>query len=100
MKLMPAAGISFMCYEACKKILIEEEDEWSAFRCMISSELSFATIWHRPFLGYFFEPTGAEPEETHSWGCCCKKWKLLTRFCVQFNQMSLPVFPNFHTLDE
>ncbi|CAD6334469.1 unnamed protein product [Miscanthus lutarioriparius] len=27
MKLMPAAGISFMCYEACKKILIEEEDE-------------------------------------------------------------------------
>ncbi|CAN6340789.1 unnamed protein product [Urochloa humidicola] len=27
MKLVPAAGISFMCYEACKKILIEEEDE-------------------------------------------------------------------------
>ncbi|KAJ1261947.1 hypothetical protein BS78_09G068000 [Paspalum vaginatum] len=26
MKLVPAAGISFMCYEACKKILIEEED--------------------------------------------------------------------------
>ena len=24
-KLMPAAGISFMCYEACKKILIEDE---------------------------------------------------------------------------
>jgi hypothetical protein len=29
MKLVPAAGISFMCYEACKKILIEEADEWS-----------------------------------------------------------------------
>ncbi|XP_047095789.1 adenine nucleotide transporter BT1, chloroplastic/mitochondrial-like [Lolium rigidum] len=27
MKLVPAAGISFMCYEACKKILIEEADE-------------------------------------------------------------------------
>lgn len=27
MKLVPAAGISFMCYEACKKILIEEDDE-------------------------------------------------------------------------
>ncbi|KAF8389100.1 hypothetical protein HHK36_025785 [Tetracentron sinense] len=27
MKLVPAAGISFMCYEACKKILIEKEDE-------------------------------------------------------------------------
>ncbi|KAK4480155.1 hypothetical protein RD792_013214 [Penstemon davidsonii] len=26
-KLVPAAGISFMCYEACKKILIEKEDE-------------------------------------------------------------------------
>ncbi|XP_066318154.1 adenine nucleotide transporter BT1, chloroplastic/amyloplastic/mitochondrial-like [Miscanthus floridulus] len=26
-KLMPAAGIAFMCYEACKKILDEEEDE-------------------------------------------------------------------------
>lgn len=27
-KLVPAAGISFMCYEACKKILVEiEEDE-------------------------------------------------------------------------
>ncbi|RRT32907.1 hypothetical protein B296_00041248 [Ensete ventricosum] len=26
MKLVPAAGISFMCYEACKKILIDEED--------------------------------------------------------------------------
>ncbi|KAM7459478.1 hypothetical protein LguiA_036472 [Lonicera macranthoides] len=26
-KLVPAAGISFMCYEACKRILIEEEDE-------------------------------------------------------------------------
>uniref|UniRef100_A0ACD5U7V6 Uncharacterized protein n=1 Tax=Avena sativa TaxID=4498 RepID=A0ACD5U7V6_AVESA len=26
MKLVPAAGISFMCYEACKKILIEEAD--------------------------------------------------------------------------
>lgn len=24
-KLMPAAGISFMCYEACKRILIEDE---------------------------------------------------------------------------
>lgn len=27
MKLMPAAGISFMCYEACKKILVEKEDD-------------------------------------------------------------------------
>lgn len=26
-KLVPAAGISFMCYEACKRILVEEEDE-------------------------------------------------------------------------
>ncbi|KAL8503758.1 hypothetical protein ACS0TY_022468 [Phlomoides rotata] len=25
-KLVPAAGISFMCYEACKKILVEKED--------------------------------------------------------------------------
>lgn len=25
-KLMPAAGISFMCYEACKKILVEAEE--------------------------------------------------------------------------
>lgn len=27
MKLVPAAGISFMCYEACKKILTEKEDD-------------------------------------------------------------------------
>ncbi|KAK4349104.1 hypothetical protein RND71_031859 [Anisodus tanguticus] len=27
MKLVPAAGISFMCYEACKRILIEAENE-------------------------------------------------------------------------
>ncbi|CAA2957259.1 adenine nucleotide transporter BT1, chloroplastic mitochondrial [Olea europaea subsp. europaea] len=26
MKLVPAAGISFMCYEACKRILVENED--------------------------------------------------------------------------
>ncbi|KAK2966298.1 hypothetical protein RJ640_018109 [Escallonia rubra] len=26
-KLVPAAGISFMCYEACNKILVENEDE-------------------------------------------------------------------------
>lgn len=26
-KLVPAAGISFMCYEACKRILVENEDE-------------------------------------------------------------------------
>ncbi|KAG8094693.1 hypothetical protein GUJ93_ZPchr0012g20939 [Zizania palustris] len=26
-KLMPAAGISFMCYEACKKILVEDVQE-------------------------------------------------------------------------
>ncbi|CAN6194531.1 unnamed protein product [Urochloa humidicola] len=26
-KLMPAAGISFMCYEACKKILVEDDEE-------------------------------------------------------------------------
>ncbi|KAL6603861.1 hypothetical protein ACP70R_044222 [Stipagrostis hirtigluma subsp. patula] len=25
-KLMPAAGISFMCYEACKKILVEDDE--------------------------------------------------------------------------
>ncbi|XP_020579524.1 adenine nucleotide transporter BT1, chloroplastic/mitochondrial [Phalaenopsis equestris] len=27
MKLVPAAGISFMCYEACKKILIDKGDD-------------------------------------------------------------------------
>ncbi|KAM0973919.1 hypothetical protein ACFX2C_017178 [Malus domestica] len=27
MKLVPAAGISFMCYEACKRILVEEKEE-------------------------------------------------------------------------
>ncbi|KAJ6848542.1 adenine nucleotide transporter BT1, chloroplastic/mitochondrial-like [Iris pallida] len=27
MKLVPAAGISFMCYEACKKVLIDKEDD-------------------------------------------------------------------------
>lgn len=27
LKLVPAAGISFMCYEACKKILVEDGDE-------------------------------------------------------------------------
>ncbi|KAK7283077.1 hypothetical protein RIF29_12334 [Crotalaria pallida] len=27
MKLVPAAGISFMCYEACKRILIDDDDE-------------------------------------------------------------------------
>ena len=27
MKLVPAAGISFMCYEACKRILIEKDQE-------------------------------------------------------------------------
>ncbi|KAL6954233.1 hypothetical protein U1Q18_045343 [Sarracenia purpurea var. burkii] len=27
MKLIPAAGISFMCYEACKRILVEKEDD-------------------------------------------------------------------------
>lgn len=27
LKLVPAAGISFMCYEACKKILIEKDDD-------------------------------------------------------------------------
>lgn len=27
MKLVPAAGISFMCYEACKKILVDKEDD-------------------------------------------------------------------------
>ncbi|KAH7574145.1 hypothetical protein ACOSP7_008170 [Xanthoceras sorbifolium] len=27
MKLVPAAGISFMCYEACKRILVEIEEE-------------------------------------------------------------------------
>uniref|UniRef100_A0ACD5Z0J5 Uncharacterized protein n=2 Tax=Avena sativa TaxID=4498 RepID=A0ACD5Z0J5_AVESA len=26
-KLMPAAGISFMCYEACKKILVDEKED-------------------------------------------------------------------------
>lgn len=26
-KLVPAAGISFMCYEACKKILVEREED-------------------------------------------------------------------------
>ncbi|XP_047151181.1 adenine nucleotide transporter BT1, chloroplastic/mitochondrial-like [Vigna umbellata] len=27
MKLVPAAGISFMCYEACKRILVEDDEE-------------------------------------------------------------------------
>ncbi|KAI6680164.1 hypothetical protein NL676_034045 [Syzygium grande] len=27
MKLVPAAGISFMCYEACKRILVEDNEE-------------------------------------------------------------------------
>lgn len=27
LKLVPAAGISFMCYEACKRILIDKQDE-------------------------------------------------------------------------
>ncbi|GMI92856.1 EMBRYO DEFECTIVE 104, suppressor of high stearate content 1, SODIUM HYPERSENSITIVE 1 [Hibiscus trionum] len=27
MKLVPAAGISFMCYEACKRILVDKDDE-------------------------------------------------------------------------
>lgn len=27
MKLVPAAGISFMCYEACKRILLENDEE-------------------------------------------------------------------------
>lgn len=27
LKLVPAAGISFMCYEACKKILVEDGEE-------------------------------------------------------------------------
>ncbi|XP_077220967.1 mitochondrial substrate carrier family protein [Tasmannia lanceolata] len=27
MKLVPAAGISFMCYESCKRILVDKEDE-------------------------------------------------------------------------
>jgi hypothetical protein len=26
-KLMPAAGIAFMCYEACKRILVDKEDD-------------------------------------------------------------------------
>ncbi|KAF7078787.1 hypothetical protein CFC21_083163 [Triticum aestivum] len=29
-KLMPAAGISFMCYEACKKILVDEKEDGGA----------------------------------------------------------------------
>jgi len=27
MKLVPAAGISFMCYEACKRILVEDDEK-------------------------------------------------------------------------
>ncbi|KAE8657926.1 Adenine nucleotide transporter BT1 [Hibiscus syriacus] len=27
LKLVPAAGISFMCYEACKRILVDEDEE-------------------------------------------------------------------------
>ncbi|MBA0816087.1 hypothetical protein Gohar_000785, partial [Gossypium harknessii] len=27
MKLVPAAGISFMCYEACKRILVDKDEE-------------------------------------------------------------------------
>jgi hypothetical protein len=25
MKIIPSAGISFMCYEACKRVLVEEQ---------------------------------------------------------------------------
>lgn len=31
MKIVPAAGISFMCYEACKRILIEKEENEARF---------------------------------------------------------------------
>ena len=27
LKLVPAAGISFMCYEACKRVLVENEQD-------------------------------------------------------------------------
>lgn len=27
LKLVPAAGISFMCYEACKKILVDTDED-------------------------------------------------------------------------
>lgn len=27
MKLVPAAGISFMCYEACKRVMVENKEE-------------------------------------------------------------------------
>ncbi|KAG5023160.1 hypothetical protein JHK82_019063 [Glycine max] len=27
MNLVPTAGISFMCYEACKRILVEDDDD-------------------------------------------------------------------------
>lgn len=27
MKLVPAAGISFMCYEACKRVMIEKKEQ-------------------------------------------------------------------------
>lgn len=26
-KIIPAAGISFMCYEACKRVLVEEQEK-------------------------------------------------------------------------
>lgn len=26
-KIIPAAGISFMCYEACKRVLVEEQQK-------------------------------------------------------------------------
>jgi solute carrier family 25 phosphate transporter 23/24/25/41 len=29
-KIIPAAGISFMCYEACKRVLIEEQEKVKA----------------------------------------------------------------------
>lgn len=29
-KIIPAAGISFMCYEACKRVLVEEQEKAKA----------------------------------------------------------------------
>lgn len=48
-KLVPAAGISFMCYEACKKILIEKEESLISWREFLNENGQFWSSAH--FLG-------------------------------------------------
>lgn len=48
-KLVPAAGISFMCYEACKQILIEKEESLISWREFLNENGQFWSSAH--FLG-------------------------------------------------